>query len=300
MSPYVSRSYVAFATSIQLLFVIAAIFGVHQLNAQSDDNLDSNGTYTLGNASKWRVRKAEASLPVRTVVVGGRLLIGRYASDTLTLTLPRLPAADMAHLTLHVHIIGSWDGNVDDDRLAIEFDGREIFSETFSNTLARQSFPPTSSTRSKRQRTGAWSKNTLPFRYSESGIYDGPLDAMYHLLFNRPVENDSIRLRVWAKLRDVRRGIDNESWAIGYVRLQQYRSGRLSVVAEAETYKSHETVYEDASDAIAGRPPQISQEFPGLLPWWKLLMPWWSDTFMTNNAADVVPGPVRPMPLWSK
>jgi hypothetical protein len=125
-------------------------------------------------------------------------------------------------------VIGSWDGVVDNDRLRIVVDGTDtLLHASFSNTVYRQSYPDDVGKGVHRQRSEARRQNTLGFRFVEPGIYAGPLDATYHIMVANDHRADSITITFEGILKDLRKGIDNESWALRGVEVKTRRPPAL-------------------------------------------------------------------------
>jgi hypothetical protein len=151
-------------------------------------------------------------------------LLGRFgATDTLRYVIPTPLPHKRIVLDVAFHVIGSWDGVTDDDRFVITAGGvgatsrSEVFSESFSNTTYRQTYPGASLRTSFPSRCGARNKNMLGYRFVEPNVYDGPLDATYE--FERTVNHtDTVLIvDVYAKLSDMKPGIENESWGMEHM-----------------------------------------------------------------------------------
>jgi hypothetical protein len=202
----------------------------------------------------WTVIQNGRQSPLPLERAGNRWLIGRLGDGILRgrFIMPR--STDAVEIRLGLHVIGSWDGEHDDDRLTIRINDAEVFSETFSNTTFRQSYPARRSGVLYSQRTGAWAKNVLPYRFAEPGVYDGVLDALYMLTFTRPIDDTVVVVDIEAHLRDQRTGLQNESWAVSMVQI------------EALEYWSEPTTPANPAphqaEGVAGYP---IEDFPGLL-----------------------------------
>jgi len=145
----------------------------------------------------------------------GKQVLGRFGSTSIALVLKQLPPHDFVHVSFDVAVIGSWDGVQDGDRLCVLVDGRDtVLYSSFSNTTYRQSYPDRFGAALHRQRTGARSQNSLGFTFVEPGVYNGRLDATYNVHAFVPHTADSTRIQLEGFLRDLRPGIDNESWAL--------------------------------------------------------------------------------------
>lgn len=151
----------------------------------------------------------------------GKQLLGRFGDQVVSASLRDLPAHTMVQLAFEVVMIGSWDGEQDNDRFRVVVDGRDtVLNATFSNTAYRQSYPDPAGTATHRQRTGAQSQNVLGFKFVERDVYNGSLDATYVIALFVPHSSDSIRIQFTGILRDMRPGIENESWALQSVDVQ--------------------------------------------------------------------------------
>jgi hypothetical protein len=145
-------------------------------------------------------------------------LLGRFGGgDTLRLRITDLPRHQRLRVDVGVHIIGSWDGVRDDDRLRITLAGSTVIDASFSNTIDRQSFPALRAGRTYPPRTGARNRNMLGYRFTEPGVYNGPMDASYVISGTIDHTAPFATLDISAKLRDVRPGLENESWGIEHV-----------------------------------------------------------------------------------
>jgi hypothetical protein len=152
-----------------------------------------------------------------------RQVFGRYGDQTVSLVLRGLPPHTMVNVAFELAVIGSWDGEQDKDRMRVMVDGRDtVLYATFSNTTYRQSYPDRVGVAIHRQRTGVQRQNTLGFRFVEKDVYNGSLDATYVISSFIRHSADTLRVDVQGILRDLRPGIENESWAllsfdVGYV-----------------------------------------------------------------------------------
>jgi len=151
----------------------------------------------------------------------GKQLLGRFGGQAVSASLRDLPAHTMVQVAFEVAVIGSWDGEHDKDRLRVVVDERDtVLNATFSNTAYRQSYPDPAGIATHRQRTGARSQNTLGFKFVEKDVYNGSLDATYAVTVFVPHTSDTISIQFEGILRDVRPGIENESWALLSVDIQ--------------------------------------------------------------------------------
>lgn len=99
--------------------------------------------------------------------------------------------------------------------MRVMVDGRDtVLYATFSNTTYRQSYPDRVGVAVHRQRTGVHKQNTLGFKFVEKDVYNGSLDATYVISSFIRHSADTLRVDVQGILRDLRPGIENESWAL--------------------------------------------------------------------------------------
>lgn len=127
----------------------------------------------------------------------GFRLLGPFAGKApITLTLTDLPRHSKITIDIGWHIIGPWSGNAGKDRLQITLDGRQIFSETFSNTFEQQSYPGLTEGRSYPARTGARNSNMLGIIYEKKGTFKGAMDATYEHVFTRDHSESSATIRI--------------------------------------------------------------------------------------------------------
>lgn len=155
--------------------------------------------------------------------VSGKQVFGRFGDQSVSLVLRELPPHTMVNIAFELAVIGSWDGEQDKDRMRVLVDGRDtVLYSSFSNTTYRQSYPDRVGVAVHRQRTGVQRQNTLGFRFVEKDVYNGSLDATYVISSFIRHSADTLRVDVQGILRDLRPGIENESWAllsfdVGYV-----------------------------------------------------------------------------------
>lgn len=205
----------------------------------------------------WSVHQDGRQGPLPLEQAGRRWIIGRFGNTVLQGRFAVPEGADAVEVRIGLHVIGSWDGVLDNDRWLVRINGAEVFDETFSNTTFRQSYPARRPGKDYPQRTGAWSKNILPYRYREHGVYDGVLDAFYMLTFTRPLDEPVIVVELEGRLQDVRPGITNESWAISLVELRL-----LDYWAPPPAAPERSDTTDTQLPGVAGYPVE---EFPGLM-----------------------------------
>jgi len=166
-------------------------------------------------------------------------LLGRFGDrDTVHLRLTDLPRHSQIKVSIGFHVIGSWDGEQDADRMNILLDGKTHLSESFSNTIYRQTFPGLKRGRTYPPRTGARNSNMLGFRFTEPGVYDGVMDASYVEEIEQDHTGGTLDLVITASLSDVRKGLDNESWGLEHI--------RVTVLGQAPTEDMWPTSKRDA------------------------------------------------------
>ncbi|NQW30627.1 MAG: hypothetical protein HQ472_08950 [Ignavibacteria bacterium] len=185
------------------------IFQHYYHSMQTDDTLSDIALHSVGGTTKP---------PTITRAPRRLRLLGRFGdSDTLRYVIPISMQQKRITVDAAFHIIGSWDGTVDDDRFEITVNRKLVFSESFSNTTYRQSFPGSEKSRTYPSRTGARNKNMLGYRFVEPGIYDGPLDATYEIERSITNTDSVVVVDVYAKLKDVKPGLENESWGMEHL-----------------------------------------------------------------------------------
>ena len=144
--------------------------------------------------------------------------LGRLGNDDkLELKLTQLPRHESLKLRVGFHVIGSWDGEHDQDRLKFMVDDQTFLDATFSNTIFKQSFPSKNKKRSFPARTGARNSNMLAYRFVEPGVFDGFMDATYEIEYEVKHKASEASITFDAVLKDVREGLDNESWGIEHI-----------------------------------------------------------------------------------
>lgn len=202
-------------------------------------------------------------------------LLGRFgASDTLRYIIPTPLPHKRIVLDVAFHVIGSWDGVTDDDRFIITARGSgsstksEVLSESFSNTTYRQSYPGAELRNSFPSRCGARNKNMLGFRFVEPKVYDGPLDATYEIERTVSHTDTVLIVDVFAKLTDMKPGIENESWGMEHmVVLLDYDLPPSITPARVPTRILDREIIEFAGQdvrAVAGF--KQDEDFPGISP----------------------------------
>lgn len=195
-------------------------------------------------------------------------LLGRFGNaDTLRLRVTDLPRHQRLKIEIGVHIIGSWDGVRDDDRLRITLAGSTIVDASFSNTIDRQTYPALHAGRTYPPRTGARNRNLLGFKFVEPGVYDGPMDASYVISGTIDHTAPFATLDITARLRDVRAGLDNESWGIEHVTVSiedRVTDSERPVLASAPP--ADEVVRYDVRDERVVAGYTQDDDFPGLAP----------------------------------
>lgn len=122
----------------------------------------------------------------RTAVTpaGNRAYLGPFGNETVTLTLPALPAHVAVTVLCDQFVLGTWDGNSTEggpDRWSLDVaGGLRLVDTTFNNgpqgtAAAGQSYPGDFPAAQNPARTGAQENNTLGFQVPG----EGPMDAVY-------------------------------------------------------------------------------------------------------------------------
>ena len=139
-----------------------------------------------------------------------RRFLGKFANNTVNLSLSELPTHTEATLSFDLFIIDTWDGNDGEfgpDRWQVRQDGITLLDTTFSQHIDDfdQSYPGSYPDNYPR-RTGAAEVDTLG--YSQFG------DSVYSLSFSFPHVDDSLEFSFSANgLEEV----DSESWGLDNV-----------------------------------------------------------------------------------
>jgi hypothetical protein len=156
---------------------------------------------------------------VSTTPVGGRKFLGEFGSQTVSLSLPQLPAHSSITVSFDLFILKSWDGNgvmgAGPDTFTFTAGGRQapLLHTSFGNYPGQvQSFPGAYPGPANPERTGAVESDTLG--YSFFG------DTVYRLSYTFPHSSSSLTLDFTAALPDGAPGIGNESWGLDNVVVQ--------------------------------------------------------------------------------
>ena len=160
----------------------------------------------------------EWSNDARDVTPSGRVFLGQFSNQTVSLLLSGLPAHSQATVSFDLFIINSWDGNCAGPNCGCPSCGPDVWDltvaggptllhTTFSNVgLLNQAYPDTFPGGDNPAGTGATEVNTLG--YSNYG------DSVYHLSFNFPHSIGALQLNFSAMgLQD----ISDESWGLDNV-----------------------------------------------------------------------------------
>lgn len=219
------RTYDSIVARYVLGLILVMFFPVQESLALTD----SVWYHFKAGSVAFTTPKARWSTNVRTptpfrkfLAVSGkdRRYAGPFGNQRVRIGLDGLPPHDHLVVEAVVYILGSWDGNVDGDRLSIVVDNRDtLLHSTFSNTTWAQSYPRRAGKAANPRWTGAADTNVTGFRFTEANVYDGPLDAAYRLRFVIPHEGDSAVLDFIGTLKDVRPTTDNEAWGIASLRI---------------------------------------------------------------------------------
>lgn len=167
-------------TALTLYFTCISLSPVHGQSIYQNDF-----ETTIGN--EWSIT------PIDTTP-NGRVFLGQFSGDSVTLTLDSLIDHEIVLVEFDLYLINSWDGNVGGlsgpDIWTLEVDtGMTLLYTTFSNTAAaghRQAYPEPYPNGDYPARTGASESNSLG--YSNWG------DTVYRLAFNFAHLNSTIQL----------------------------------------------------------------------------------------------------------
>jgi len=175
----------------------------------------------------------EWSNDTRDITPSGRVFLGQFSNQTVSLNLADLPTHQTVTVSFDLFVLGSWDGNIsinqggnqvgpDIFRLSYGSSGGELFRTTFSNwepgsasEEVRQAYPGTVPTGDFPGRTGAAENNTLG--YTHSGYPGNIQDAVYHLSITFPHVDGTLQMNFGAEGLEE---IANESWGIDNVQVR--------------------------------------------------------------------------------
>ena len=205
----------------------------------------------------------------------GIRLLGRLeGGDKILLRLNDLPEHEKLEISIGFHIIGSWDGEHDNDRFEVVIHGDTVFDHTFSNTIYEQSYPGAAKGRTYPPRTAARNSNMLAYRFTEPGIYDGLMDATYMDDFLIKHYDDSVTIEFTAHLMERGKGVDHESWGLEHITIVAV--GPEPPPSMAPAYHLHEPEWDreivdfDGKDIRAVAGYTQDQHLPGIIkgsPW---------------------------------
>lgn len=168
-----------------------------------------------------------------TAPSGARRFLGRFASQTVTLTLTNLPPHTHVELAFDLLIMRAMDGSNGGDVGPDVFDvsvlnGPSLLHTSFAThsveTNRLQSFPETFPNGLHPPHTGAAETNTLGYTWDwrnyalwwDRGI--GAMDAVYPLVFSFPHTTNTIQVRF--ALSSPEASVDDESWGLDNVVLK--------------------------------------------------------------------------------
>jgi len=154
----------------------------------------------------------------------GRIFLGRFGNDTVSLTLTGLPEHTDVTVSFDLFIIGAWDGNRTDNGLGPDLwtvgvrGGLTLIQTTFGNgdpnSVYRQSYPGWYPDAQNPKRSGAEENNTLS--YPDPSGFTSVQDSVYHLSFKFSHSASTLTLDfAGAGLQS----LDDESWGLDNVRV---------------------------------------------------------------------------------
>ena len=153
-----------------------------------------------------------SSTRIAKTPVGNRQFLGRFGSETVSVTRTNLAPHQKISLSFDLFIISSWDGistvygpDIWDLRIK---EGPELLHTTFSNQ-GPQSFPDSYPGNDNPKRTGALERNSLGYTYYG--------DTVYHLSRTFPHTADSIEVIFSASSLQ---SLGDESWGLDNVTLR--------------------------------------------------------------------------------
>lgn len=209
---------------------------VYLNNFYSNDFQDTIGT-------EWTTTAASGIHTASAPLVdygGGRLFLGEYGNDTLTLSLAGLTAHATATVSFSLYLIRSWDGNddevVDGDPLGPDLwslsvaGGPTLLSATFSNgNPAGQSYSPFPGALScntgynavypagtYNPMTGASECYSLGYTFTDPIVTDEPMDSVYNFSFMFAHNASDLVLNFSAAGLQ---GLADESWGLDSVQV---------------------------------------------------------------------------------
>ena len=164
-----------------------------------------------------------ADIAVGAAPTGGTRFLGAFGTQEVRLSLPKLPPHTRVTVSVTLHVLGTWDGNLPstgpDVWEAGIVNGPTLLRTTFSNTHANemaapiQSFPGWFPGEVHPARTGAVANDTLHIAQTPQD-FAGARDATYKLVWTFTHRADYLVLRFAARGLE---SLENESWALGRV-----------------------------------------------------------------------------------
>jgi len=144
-----------------------------------------------------------------------RKALGPLHNQTVRLKLPKLPKHRFLRLTLDLHVVGTWDGSVDDgdgpDTIAVALaGGRKLMHASFASIGSPQSYPD----------TGLWAGHAAGAGAAAHVATANGGTSRYRLDFTFPHADANAVVEFTGRLSESRkenRTATNESWAIGNV-----------------------------------------------------------------------------------
>ena len=113
----------------------------------------------------------------------------------------------------------------------------------------------------------------LGYRFVEKGVYDGVMDASYIEELEIPHRGEKLELVLTATLKDVRKGLENESWGIEHISIELLGEAPsrdmwpTAAEAEPERIWDHAEIVDfdgDDERVVAGYTQH--DDLPGILP----------------------------------
>jgi uncharacterized repeat protein (TIGR01451 family) len=202
--------------------------------AQSDPD-SSNNTVTLSSSvvTEMTVNPVDGTwsdTDSETSPCGNLTFLGEFSNQTVSLTLPDVPAHQRVEVTFDLLILRSWDGsetqarqgmealgmpfaaNIGPDIWQFRMNDKDILTTTFSNwdTLTfRQAYPGTYPGSDFPARSGSVANNQYCYTYSGT-----PMDALYHMSFTIEDTDPTLTLDFLAQGLQ---SIADESWGLANV-----------------------------------------------------------------------------------
>ncbi|HCN04791.1 MAG TPA: hypothetical protein DIS79_04160 [Bacteroidetes bacterium] len=158
--------------------------------------------------------KGDFSGKLQWTAYKGAKVFGPFGNQQVTLVVTGIVPHDSVTVALELVTLGSWDGAKDHDSWSCILDGDTLITTTFSTTTFRQNYPDTTGGKLYPARSGAMANNSVGFRFTEPGIYDGTLDACYRLEFRRAHTDRTLTITMIGSLRDVHPNLRNEAWGL--------------------------------------------------------------------------------------